>query len=152
MRQKHKYKLEINFQCWTIQDINLFARYILKIEFVNNIVSQDLYFGSDFLSCTDIRDCRKSRDRRFYSRLTRRRRSGRIPLPNDVAESPLFPREGKEVTRKVALWYTAKPTNDMRQETMVVRRITGYANLPKTVCRQVPSRKLARFYYFGKIH
>lgn len=37
-------------------------------------------------------------------------------LPGD-AESPLFPRGGKEVTRKVALWYTAKPTNDMRQET-----------------------------------
>lgn len=102
--------------------------------------------------CTDIRDSHKSRDRKFYSRLIRRRRSGRIPLPNDVAEIPLLPREGKEVTRKVALWYTAKPTNDMRQETMVVRRITSCANLPKTMYRQVPLGTLARFCCFGKIH
>lgn len=52
---------------------------------------------------------------------------------NDVAESPLFPRGGKEVTRKAALWYTAKPTNDMRRETMAVRHIVSHVNLSKTI-------------------
>lgn len=77
---------------------------------------------------------------RFYSCLIRRRRGGRSPLLNDVGESPLFPRGGKEVTRKAALWYTAKPTNDMRQETMAVRRIASHVNLSKTIHRQVSSK------------
>lgn len=65
---------------------------------------------------------------RFYSCLIL---GGRSSLLNDVAESSLFPRGGKEVTRKAALWYTAKPTNDMRQETMAVWHIASYANLSK---------------------
>jgi len=77
---------------------------------------------------------------RFYSYLIRRRRGGRSPLVNDVAKSPLFPRGGKEVTRKAALWYTAKPTNDMRQETMAVRCIASHVNLPKTIHRQISTK------------
>ena len=59
---------------------------------------------------------------------------------NDVAKSSLFPREGKEVTRKAALWYTTKPTNDIRQEATAVQCITSHVNLPKTIHRQVSSK------------
>lgn len=47
----------------------------------------------------------------------------------------LLPRGGKEVRRKAALWYTAKPTNDMRPETTTAVRCTT----AKPVCANPPT-------------